>query len=230
MMREESVVSKVEELMETLDNIKKYNALAHSLKKFAIIVVGSITVYAISITFFAILAGVFEFFDLRLVLDRPIFLSVALLSLLIPVTGIIAGVLFVRRRVTSVKTGEWRDELSHGFPSALKILVELDWEKTFDEISLGKLSYALYAFLKTAALWAVSFLALSFPGNAVIYLILQRIVFSSGILWGALALLIVLLVLSNDIWKRYKEILALDMLLMELRWFSFEFRRAEFKT
>jgi hypothetical protein len=223
MMREESVVSKVEELMETLDNIKRYNALAHSLKKFAIIVVGSITV-------FAVLAGVFEFFDLRLVLDRPIFLSVALLSLLIPVTGIIAGILFVRRRVASVRTGEWRDELSHGFPSALKILVELDWEKTFDEISMGKLSYALYAFLKTAAYWAVSFFALSFLGNAVIYLILQRLVFSSGILWGALALLIVLLVLSNDIWKRYKEILALDMLLMELRWFSFEFRRAEFKT
>jgi hypothetical protein len=223
MMREESVVSKVEELMETLDNIKKYNALAHSLKKFAIIVIGSITV-------FAILAGVFEFFDLRLVLDRPLFLSVALLSLLIPVTGIILGVLFVRRKVASVKTGEWRDELSHGFPSALKILVELDWEKTFDEISMGKLSYALYAFLKTAAYWAVSFFALSFLGNAVTYLILQRLVFSSGILWGALALLIVLLVLSNDIWKRYKEILALDMLLMELRWFSFEFRRAEFKT
>ena len=223
MMREESVVSKVEELMETLDNIKKYNALAHSLKKFAIIVVGSITV-------FAILAGVFELFDLRLVLDRPLFLSIALLSLLIPVAGIIAGVLFVRRKVSSVRTGEWKAELSHGFPSALKILIELDWEKTFDEISMGKLSYALYAVLKTAAYWAVSFFALSLLGNAVIYLILQRLVFSSGILWGALAFLIVLLVLSKDIWKRYKEILALDMLLMELRWFSFEFRRAEFKT
>jgi len=33
MMREDSVVSKVEELMETLDNIKRYNALAHSLKR-----------------------------------------------------------------------------------------------------------------------------------------------------------------------------------------------------
>jgi hypothetical protein len=223
MMREESVVSKVEELMETLDNIKRYNALAHSLKKFAIIVVGSITV-------FAVLAGVFEFFDLRLVLDEPVFLSVALLSLLIPVTGIIAGVLFVRRKVASVRTGEWKEELSHGFPSALKILVELDWEKTFDEISMGKLSYALYAFLKAAAYWAVSFFALSSFGNIVIYLILQRAVSSSGILWGALAFIIVLLFLSNDIWKRYKEILALDMLLMELRWFSFEFRRAEFKT
>jgi hypothetical protein len=223
MMREESVVSKVEELMETLDNIKKYNALAQSLKKFAIIVVGSITI-------FAVLAGVFEFLDLRLVLDKPVFLALALLSLLIPVTGIIAGVLFVRRKVSSVKTGEWKDELSHGFPSALKILVELDWEKTFDEISMGKLSYALYAFLKTAAYWAVSFFTLGFFGNIVIYLILQQVISSSGIIWGALAFIVVLLVLSNDIWKRYKEILALDMLLMELRWFSFEFRRAEFKT
>ena len=222
-MREESVVSKVEELMETLDNIKRYNALAHSLKRFAIIIVGSITV-------FAILAGVFQFFDLKLTLDRPIFLSMALISLLIPVIGIIAGVLYVRRKVNSVRTGEWKEELSHGFPSALKVLVELDWEKTFDEISMGKLSYALYAFLKTAAYWAVSVFALSLLGNAVIFLVLQRLVFSSGFLWGALTLLIVILVLGDDLWKRYKEILALDMLLMELRWFSFEFRRAEFKT
>jgi len=222
-MTEESVVSKVEELMETLDDIKRYNALAHSLKRFAIIIVGSITV-------FAILTGVFEFFDLRLVLDRPMFLSIAFLSLLIPVTGIVAGVLFVRRRINSVRTGEWRKELLHGFPSALKILVELDWGKTFDEISMGKLSYGLYVLVKTAAYWIVSVFALSLIGNAAIFLILQRADFFGELPWGGLALLIVLLLLGNDLWKRYSDILALDMLLMELRWFSFEFRRTEFKT
>lgn len=36
MITEESVVSKVEELMETLDLVKKYNALTRSLRKFTI--------------------------------------------------------------------------------------------------------------------------------------------------------------------------------------------------
>ena len=223
MMTEESVVSKVEELMEALDNIKRYNALAHSLKRFAIIIVVPITV-------FRILMGVFDFFDLRPALDKPMFLSIALLFLLIPVAGIVLGVLFVRRRINSVRTGEWRKELSNGFPSALKILVELDWEKTFDEISMGKLSYALYALVKTAAYWIVSFFALNLIGNAAISPILQRADFFVEFLWGVLALLIVLLFLSNDLWKRYRDILALDMLLMELRWFSLEFRGIEFKT
>lgn len=223
MMTEENVVSKVQELMETLDNVKKYNALANSLKRFAIIIAGSMTV-------FAILRALFDFFDLRLMLDRTLFLSISLLLLLIPVTGIVAGVLFVRKKVNSIRTGEWREELSHGFPSALKILMELDWEKTIEEISLGKLSYALYGLLKIAAYWVVTFFALGLLGNAVIVFFLQRAVFFGGFFWGLPALLIVLLVSGNDLLRRYKEIHALDMLLLELRWFSFEFRRAEFET
>ena len=47
MITEESVVSKVEELMETLDLVKKYNAFARSLKKFTFFIVGSIAIFAI---------------------------------------------------------------------------------------------------------------------------------------------------------------------------------------
>ena len=43
-LSEESVVSKVSELMETLDHIKRYNALSRSLKKFSLIVIGSIAI------------------------------------------------------------------------------------------------------------------------------------------------------------------------------------------
>ncbi len=224
MIPEESVVSKIEELMETLDIVKRYNAFASSLKKFALFIVGSMTA-------FVILTEVFEFLNLRLVLDKPVFFIIAILLFLIPVTGVLAGVLFVKRRVNSVPVGEWREELSQGFPSALKMLLELDWEKTFDEISMGKISYALYALLKTAGYWLVTFFALNFLANTIIFLILQRPEFFGALPQsGALALLIVLLILGNDLLRRYKELLALDMLLMELRWFSFEFRRAEFET
>lgn len=174
--------------------------------------------------------GLFQFLDLRVVLDRPVFFSIALITFFIPVTGIVAGVLFVRRRMNSVRVGEWREELSQGFPSALKMLQELDWEKTFDEISMGKISYALYALLKTAGYWLVTFFAVNFLANTVIFLILQRSEFFGGFLSAALAFLIVLLLLGNDLLRRYKELFALDMLLMELRWFSFEFRRADFET
>lgn len=221
MITEESVVSKVQELMETLDNIKRYNAFATSLKKFALIIVGFMTV-------FSIIMGMFEFYNLKASLDNPIFFSVSFISLLIPIIGIVTGVLFVRRKVNSVKTGEWKEELSHGFPSALKMLVELDWEMTFDEILLGKLSYVLYGLMKAAAYWVVTFAALRLLGTAVTLLVLQQTEFVGVFFWAALALLIVLFTLGNDLWRRYHEILSLDMLLMELRWFSFEFRKAEF--
>ena len=44
-LTEETVVAKVAELMETLDHVKKYNALAGAFKRFALIVLGSITVF-----------------------------------------------------------------------------------------------------------------------------------------------------------------------------------------
>lgn len=222
MMPEESVVSKVEELMETLDHVKRYNALARSLKKFAVVI-------ASSFVLLFILRGIVDSFDLSSMLDRPVFLLVLSLLLLIPLVGIAAGVLIVRRRVNSVRTGEWKEELSHGFPSALKMLLELDWDKTLDEISVGRLSYFLYGLLKTAAYWFVTFFALGLIGATFALFFPLRSPFFGGLL-GLLSLVIVFLILRNDLLRRYKEIRSLDILLWELRWFSLEFRRAEFET
>ena len=44
-MTEENVVVKIAELIETLDPVKKYNALAKSFKRYALIVLGSITIF-----------------------------------------------------------------------------------------------------------------------------------------------------------------------------------------
>ena len=82
--------------------------------------------------------------------------------------------------------------------------------------------------MKAAAYWVVTFAALRLLGTAVTLSVFQRVEFVDGFFWAALALLIVLFTLGNDLVKRYKEILSLDLLLMELRWFSFEFRKAEF--
>lgn len=63
-LTEENVVAKVAELMETLDHVKKYNALARNFRKFAFIVVGSIAV-------FLVLGASLDFLNLEVTLDRP---------------------------------------------------------------------------------------------------------------------------------------------------------------
>ena len=222
-LTEENVVAKVVELMETLDHVKKYNALAGSFKRFALIVLGSIAV-------FLALGASLGFLNLVVTFDRPQIFLAALLLLLVPISGIVIGVLFIRRRVNSVKTGEWKDELSHGFPSALKMLLEMNWDKTFDEISSGRVSYALYGLLKAAAYWIIAVFAVGLLGNLATFIVLNRAGLFGGPIFGLISLLIVYLLLRQDLSRRYNEIRALDKLLWELRWFSLELRRAEFQT
>jgi hypothetical protein len=162
--------------------------------------------------------------------DKPQIFVASLLLLLIPITGIAAGVIFIRRRVNAIKTGEWKEELSHGFPSALKILLEIDWDETFDEISSGRVGYALYSSLKAGAYWVITVFAFGLFGNLVSFLVLQKAGLFGGPILGLLSLLIVYLILRKDLSRRYNEIRALDKLLWELRWFSLELRRAEFQT
>jgi uncharacterized membrane protein len=215
-MSEENVVSKVGELMEALDNIKRYSAFARSLRKFGIILASTIVAYLTirTFVFFSITDGVY--------------LILLLLFLLLPVLGFVVGILYVRRNVNSVKTGEWKEELSQGFPAALKMLSELNWEKTFDEISVGRLGYALYGVIKTVGYWFVILFVLERMGNiASLLLSFDRIAPLFNLYIVILATVIVFLIVSNDLIRRYREIHALDMLLWELRGLSIELRRHE---
>jgi hypothetical protein len=222
-LTEENVVAKVADLMETLDHVKKYNALAGAFKRFALIVLGAIAV-------FLVLGASVGFLNLVVSFDRPQIFVASLLLLLVPITGIAAGVIFIRRRVNAIKTGAWKEELSHGFPSALKILLEMDWDKTFDEISSGRVGYALYSLLKAVAYWVITVFAVGLLGNLVTFLVLQKAGLFGGPVLSLVSLLIVYLILRKDFSRRYNEIRALDKLLWELRWFSLELRRAEFQT
>ena len=67
LITEESVVTKVQELMETLDSIKRYNAFASSFKKFTIIIMGFMA-------FFTIIMGIISFTILSHPLIAPYFL------------------------------------------------------------------------------------------------------------------------------------------------------------
>jgi hypothetical protein len=219
-MTEESVVAKVAELMETLDEVKKYDVLDRHFKKFATIVIGSIVIL--------ILANVLlPFSGLLVGFDPPQRFLLTFLLVLIPISGVVVGVLFVRGKINSVKTGEWKDELSHGFPSALKILSEMNWDSSFDTVSSGGLGYAMYGLVKGAAYWTITYFALGFAFNIVTYIVLHRTaVFGGASIW--ISLLITFAYLKKDLSRRFNEIRAIDKLQWELRRFSYEFRNAEF--
>jgi hypothetical protein len=219
-LTEETVVEKVAELMETLDQVKKYNALTSSLKKFALIVISSIII-------FLAVGGSIGFLNLVATLDKPQFFLTSLLMLLIPIGGVSIGVYFISKKVNSIRIGEWKEELSNGFPSALKILTELDWDETFNEISSGRVGYALYSILKAAAYLIITTFVVGLIANIITFTVLHQGLIG-GPFSGLIALLIVYLLLRKDLSRRYSQIRALDNLLWELRWFSVELRRADF--
>jgi hypothetical protein len=223
MMTEERVASKVSELMETLDHIKKYNAIAKSLKKFVLIIGGSIAAFLAVLT-------VFEIYELELVLDSTMFFVVAFLSLLIPLAGLAGGVLYMQKQVSAVKEGEWRPEIAKGFSSTLKLLVDMDWEKTLEDISIGRLGYMVYGLLKAGTYLVVTVAAFELAWNGLTLILLHQLAWVGALFWGLIAVLVVVLALGNDLLKRYRELRALDMLVWELRWFSVEFGRAEFQA
>ncbi len=223
MMTEEKVASKVAELMETLDQIKKYKAVTKSLKKFGVIVGGSVTV------FFAILT-IFELLEFDHILNTTWFFIVAFLALLIPIAGLLGGMFLMRKQINSVKEGEWRLKISKGFSSSLKLLVDMDWDRTLQDISNGRLGYSIYGLIKVGTYIIVSVSAFELFWNGLTLIILQSIVSAGAIFWGLFGVLLVIAILANDLMKRYRELRALDTLVWELRWFSFEFGRAEFQT
>jgi F0F1-type ATP synthase assembly protein I len=221
MMDEETVVAKVEEIMRILDDVKKYNALARALKTFVGIIFFS----------FLVLVGLVVGLDLANLInsmDHGLFLILSFGLLLIPISGLAAGVLYIKRKVNTASTEEWKEELSNGFPSALKLLMELDWERTVDEIAIGKLTYLLYGLLKTGVYFFVTLFALEIVGNMLLVLLVGNIDVVSALFFGLLTFPVVYMLVGNDLLRRYKEIHTLDMLLLDLRWFSKEVGRYEF--
>ena len=218
-LAEESVVAKVAELMETLDQVKKYGVLARHFRMFALIVVGSIVICSL-VNVWLPFSGLLNAFNgpQRFFLTFPL--------VLIPVTGVALGVFFVRKKINAVNTGEWKDELSEGFPSALKRLSKIDWAEAFNEISSGGLGYVMYGLVKGIAYGIIAFFILGFAINLITYIVLNR-VGALGYASFFLSLLVAFLYLKSDLSRRFNEIREIDKLEWELRRVSDELRRAE---
>jgi hypothetical protein len=223
MLTAEQVTSKIAELMQTLDEVKKYNAITLFLPKFGLIIGGSLA------TFFALLT-LFEVLEFEHILDTTMFLLVAFASLLIPIFGLLSGMFLIRKQIHQVKEREWETATSSGFAASLKLLIDLNWEKTLEEISNGRLGYSIYGLVKAGTYFVVTVSAFELLWNGFTLVFLNQIIIAGAIFWGFIAILLVTILIGNDLLKRYRELRALDMLVWELRWFSLEFGRAELKT
>jgi len=217
---EEKVMTKVTELMETLDEIKKYEVLSTHFNKFALTVISSIVIVILASTLLPY-SGLLASFDPA----QRFFLM--FLLVLIPISGVVIGVVFVRRKINSVKTGEWKDELLHGFPAALKILSEMNFQSSFIKISSCGLNYVMYGLVKGIAYWIIAYFVAGLIFNLTTYIIVhQTQILGGASMWTAL--LVTFGYLKKELSKRFNEIRAIENLQCELRRLGHELRGTEF--
>ena len=224
-MTEENLTGKMTEFMTVLDQVKAYRKLGSAMADFVIIVVASVvTLEAVNII--VNLLDVFYGYNIG-------YLGISFVlpsySAIILFFGVIAGILWIRRKLSLVKTmqGKWKSTLDEGTPGALKLLQETNWEKTFNDIRFAKLGFGLYGAVKIIAWWTVAFF---FFG--VLSGIIQNTLHLSfdPISMVVIPLVLVLALSMKDLRYRYEQVGRLDSLLWELRWFDNDFRRADFKA
>jgi hypothetical protein len=210
---------KVEELMATLDSVRKYRVYIPAIASLLIYVLT-----AISLLLVAVLAAnfirVFYLADISY-LYPPVFI----ISFILLLAGIEVGLRRVKKRVSEVDVGKWKGETSQGFSGAVKVLSELDWESELKNIRSARSDLIRYSVLKTAIYWVAIFLL----GELLNLLILAPFLslYLPLIPLGLIAALISIALTSEDVIGGYKRSRSLEILYWQLRSFYSEFRQKE---
>jgi hypothetical protein len=238
-MSEKAVVAKVEELMKSLDQVRRYRALARFLVDFLIIILFSVAVLfvlEIAVNFYHLTSSFPNYFALPSTLvivssagsTSPILQLLLVLSLiLIPAVGLLTGIFWVNHKMKAVEGESWRKTLNEGFPGALKLLQALDWDSVINDIRISKIGYVLYFVVKVVGYWALSIIILFFPYGFGISLLHVNV---NWYFLAFISLALVLILSRKDLQKRYRQVVSLDTLMWELRWFNSEFKSAEFQA
>ena len=221
---EEMLASKMKDFMTALDQVKKYRALLAVLPDFAIIMALSIIGW-LALSLLSKLGLVFVSY-----INTDWMPIVSILQLFAVVIGLLFGVFWVTRKVSSVKVGQWKSTLDEGTPGAIKLLQELKWDETFSDIRYAKLGFVLYGIAKIFTYWLLAAFVLSFAGGWFLSNAIHVNGTSLIMTMTLLALILVLFLSQKDLRRRYDQVGSLDALLWELRWFDNEFRRADFKA
>jgi hypothetical protein len=239
MSDEAQVVSKVEELMKALDQVKRYRALSRLMIDFVVIILVSIAAllaWELGIDFYKLgnafgcyytVPGQYTCTASVSLVSNSLGLLAGLGILAFPAVGLLAGVFWVDRRLKAVKVEEWKPLLSEGFPGALKLLQELKWDSVFEDIRASKIGYSVYFAVKVIGYWILAYIVLFFPysfGLSALHL-------DTNLYTLALLSLVLVLVLSRgDLERKYRQVVSLDNLMWELRWFSSGFKSANFEA
>jgi hypothetical protein len=154
-------------------------------------------------------------------------LFAGLALLLIPAIGLLAGIFWVDRKLKAVKVEEWKALLDQGFPGALKLLQELKWDMVLDDIRASKIGYSVYFAVKVVGYWILAYVVLFLPyGFGLSALHLD----ASPYALALLSLVLVLAMSGGDLQRKYRQVVSLDNLMWELRWFSSGFKSANFEA
>jgi hypothetical protein len=221
---EKELTTKVEQLMTSLDVVKKYKALAGGVVDFTVIVLLSV-IGAVSVF---IGQNLYQTY----VSHNPNFIGFPsfLIAIAVFAAGLVAGLLWVDRKVRKAgKLGgePWKDQLEkEGAAGAIGVLSNLDWAEVFEGIRYSKLGFVMYGIVKIIGYWILAFILLFFLDGIILDDFVHELV--SLPIIGLVSLILVLILSMRDLQKRYNQSWALDSLLWELRWFESEFRRAEF--
>ena len=221
---EKELTAKVEQLMISLDEVKKYKALAGGVVDFSAIILLSV----IGAIFVFIGQNLYEIY----VSYNPnnIGFPSFLIAVMVFGAGLVVGLLWVDRRVRwAAKPGreQWKDQLEkEGAAGAIGVLSKLDWSEVFEGIRYSKLGFVMYGVVKIIGYWILAFILLFFLDGIILDDFVHELVSLPVI--GLVSLILVLILSTRDLQKRYNQSWALDSLLWELRWFESEFRRAEF--
>jgi len=226
-MTEEAMVEKVGDLMTALDDVEKYKELARALVDF-------VAIFAASLILAALLNLAQSAYDVAYASTSgmgstpfggmPAGAVTILGTFLIPVTGILAGTLWVNRRVARVKGGEWKEALVEGTPGAVKLLTNLNWDSVLSSVRISRIAFLLYALIKVAGYTIVMQVLLSLLS---IFLPVPFFAIPPAYLFF-LSLVIVLILTRKSLTLGFQRLELLDQLFWDLRVFSTEFNRAQF--
>jgi len=222
-LTEENLIGKMTEFMTALDQVKKYRELANAMADFAIIIVASVAAFAalnIIVNLLDVFYG-YGFIDPGSTGVLPFYGFVVLFI------GVLIGIYWVQRKMNSAKMKQWESTLNEGTPGVLKLLQEIQWEKTFSDIRFAKLGFVLYGAVKIMAYWIFAFFLFGVLSGIIGNILHLNFDAISSIV---IPLVLVLVLSMKDLRYRYEQVGRLDSFLWELRWFDSEFRRTDFKA
>jgi hypothetical protein len=128
-LTEENLTGKMTEFMTVLDQVKAYRELGCAMADFVIIVVAAV----VALEAVNIIVNLLDvFYGFSIVYPTTSFVLPSYNAVIL-FFGVIAGVLWIRRKLSLVTTmqGKWKNTLVEGTPGALKLLQETNLEKTF---------------------------------------------------------------------------------------------------